>query len=75
MIPSKTALILIEYQNDFTTLGGVMHEAVKTCMEQTNMLENTSNALINAHQKGVKIIYAPIFQKIIVKLTRIFTGF
>ena len=60
MIPSKTALILREYQNDFTTLGGVMHEAVKTCMEQTNMLENTSNALINARQKGVKIIYAPI---------------
>ena len=34
--PSKTALILIEYQNEFTTPGGKLHEAVKDVMEKTN---------------------------------------
>ena len=32
--PSETALVLIEFQNDFTTEGGVFHGAVQTVMEQ-----------------------------------------
>jgi nicotinamidase-related amidase len=27
--PSKTAVVLIEYQNDFTSEGGALHEAVE----------------------------------------------
>ena len=34
--PATTALVLIEYQNEFTTPGGKLHEAVKECMERTN---------------------------------------
>lgn len=34
--PSSTAIVFIEYQNEFTTEGGKLHEAVKDCMEQTN---------------------------------------
>ena len=26
--PKRTALVLIEYQNDFTTEGGTLHDAV-----------------------------------------------
>jgi len=37
----NTAVVLIEYQNDFTTQGGKLHDAVKPVMESTNMLENT----------------------------------
>ena len=33
--PATTALVLIEYQNEFTTPGGKLHEAVKECMERT----------------------------------------
>jgi nicotinamidase-related amidase len=33
MNPKTTAIVLIEYQNDFTTPGGVFHDGVKdvTC--------------------------------------------
>ena len=31
--PATTAVVLIEYQNDFTTEGGVLHEAVAPVME------------------------------------------
>src|SRR5690242_17207741 len=41
MDPKKTALVLIEYQNDFTTPGGTLHDAVKGVMASTNMLANT----------------------------------
>ena len=41
MNPKTTALVLIEYQNDFTTEGGALHGAVKPVMDSTNMLANT----------------------------------
>jgi ureidoacrylate peracid hydrolase len=41
MKPETTAIVLIEYQNDFTTVGGVFHEGVKDVMQSNNMLANT----------------------------------
>ena len=38
MDPKKTALVLIEYQNDFTSEGGTLHGAVKGVMDKSNML-------------------------------------
>ncbi len=38
MNPETTALVLIEFQNDFTTEGGVLHGAVQDVMESTDML-------------------------------------
>ncbi|WP_262490664.1 hypothetical protein [Hymenobacter amundsenii] len=38
MNPNTTAIVLIEFQNDFTSPGGSLHEAVRPVMEQTNML-------------------------------------
>lgn len=35
MDPSKTAIVLIEYQNDFTSEAGALHSAVRTSMEST----------------------------------------
>jgi hypothetical protein len=34
--PKETALVFIEYQNEFATQGGKLHEAVKDVMEKTN---------------------------------------
>lgn len=34
--PSSTAFVFIEYQNEFTTEGGKLHDAVKDCMTKTN---------------------------------------
>ena len=50
--PAETALVLIEYQNEFTTEGGKLHEAVKPCMESNNMLENSSALMSDLGSKG-----------------------
>ncbi|MBD0400003.1 MULTISPECIES: cysteine hydrolase [unclassified Flammeovirga] len=56
----QTAVVLIEFQNDFATPGGVFHEAVKTVMHQTDMLSNTQAVIKAARAKGAEIIYVPI---------------
>lgn len=60
MNPSTTALVLIEFQNDFTTPGGVFHDAVKDVMHATDMLANTATTVQQARELGVKIIHLPI---------------
>jgi ureidoacrylate peracid hydrolase len=60
MNPRTTALILIEYQNDFTSPGGKLHEAVKPVMESTNMLQNTVELVEKARKAGATIVYVPI---------------
>ncbi|TLG88952.1 cysteine hydrolase, partial [Pseudomonas edaphica] len=57
MNPTKTALVLIEFQNDFTTAGGVFHDAVKGVMHSTDMLANTATTVEQARKLGVKIIH------------------
>ena len=42
--PSTTALVLIEFQNDFTSEGGVFHDAVAGVMSSTNMLDKAQQA-------------------------------
>jgi len=58
--PSKTAVVLIEYQNDFTTENGALHGAVKETMEATNMLANTRDVVDAARAAGVTVVHAPI---------------
>ncbi len=58
--PRSTALVLIEYQNDFTTPGGALHGAVAEVMESTGMLENTVALVAAARRAGATIMHAPI---------------
>lgn len=58
--PKRTAVVLIEYQNDFTSEGGVLHDAVKDVMGQTGMLENTRRLVEAARAAGVTVVHAPI---------------
>jgi ureidoacrylate peracid hydrolase len=58
--PKSTAVVLIEYQNDFTSEGGALHDAVEGVMEQTGMLENTRRLVKAARQAGATIVHAPI---------------
>ncbi len=60
MDPKTTAVVLIEYQNDFTSAGGTLHEAVKPVMEASNMLTNTVEMVKQARALGASIIFAPI---------------
>lgn len=58
--PTTTAVVLIEFQNDFTSDGGALHGAVKDVMESTNMLENAKKLVDDARAAGATIIHAPI---------------
>jgi nicotinamidase-related amidase len=51
MDPEKTALVLIECQNDFTSEGGTLHQAVKPFMDSTNMLANTVETVAKRHER------------------------
>src|SRR6476646_2551500 len=58
--PKTTAVVLIEYQNDFTSDGGALHGAVADVMRQTDMLANTKAAVEAARAAGATVIHAPI---------------
>ena len=58
--PKRTAVVLIEYQNDFTSEGGVLHDAVRDVMESTGMLDNTRRLVEAARSAGATIVHAPI---------------
>jgi ureidoacrylate peracid hydrolase len=60
MDPKTTAVVLIEYQNDFTSEGGSLHDAVKGVMEQEHMLPNSVETVEKAREQGATIIHAPI---------------
>ena len=60
MNPETTALVLIEFQNDFTSVGGALHGAVEESMASTGMLVNARAALEATRAAGVTVIHSPI---------------
>ena len=42
---SNSALILLDFQNEFCKLGGKLYDDVKTMMESNNMLKNVPKVL------------------------------
>lgn len=69
--PARTAVVLIEYQNEFTSDGGVLHAAVADVMQRTGMLANTVALADAARQAGVSIMHVPItFAEGYAELTR-----
>src|SRR6476659_2527249 len=58
--PARTALVLIEYQNDFTTEGGTLHGAVAPVMDSTGMLKNSVDLVGKARDAGATIVHTPI---------------
>jgi nicotinamidase-related amidase len=58
--PRCTAVVLIEYQNDFASEGGALHDAVQNVMQRTGMLEKTRRLVETARAAGAMIVHAPI---------------
>jgi nicotinamidase-related amidase len=58
--PKTTAVVLIEFQNDFTSEGGVLHGAVSDVMEKTDMLANAQQVADAARASGATVMHAPI---------------
>ena len=57
--PSRTALVLVEYQNDFVSPGGKFHDVVKSEIERTAMMRHTADLLARARRAGVPVIHVP----------------
>ena len=60
MDPKSTAVVLIEFQNDFTSDGGTLHQAVKPVMDKTDMLAHAVETVKQARAMGAAIVHAPI---------------
>eukprot|EP00927_Polykrikos_kofoidii_P083232 TRINITY_DN8479_c0_g1_i1.p1 TRINITY_DN8479_c0_g1~~TRINITY_DN8479_c0_g1_i1.p1 ORF type:complete len:216 (-),score=43.19 TRINITY_DN8479_c0_g1_i1:142-789(-) len=60
IVPSKTAVCFIEYQNEFTTEGGKLHESVKLVMEETGMLAKSVELADCVRAAGGCVIHVPI---------------
>lgn len=60
MDSESTAVVFIEFQNDFTSEGGVLHEAVKESMTANNTLDNAEQVLDAARAAGITVIHSPI---------------
>ena len=60
MNKNETAIVLIEFQNDFTSEGGIFHDGVKGVMEETNMLANTEALVKKAREEGIQLVHIPI---------------
>jgi nicotinamidase-related amidase len=60
MDPKTTAVVLIEFQNDFTTPRGVFHDVVKDVMQSTNMLAHTVKVANAARAAGAAVMHVAI---------------
>lgn len=58
--PATTALVMIEYQHEFASEGGKLHDAVKGVMASTGMLQKSAEACEAARAAGAKVLHAPI---------------
>lgn len=56
---AKTAVVLIEPQNDFLSPGGTMYAFIKDELARRHVIENLAGLLAGARAKGVKIMYLP----------------
>ncbi|MDR2973661.1 MAG: cysteine hydrolase [Propionibacteriaceae bacterium] len=60
MNPTTTALVMIEFQNDFTSHGGTLHAAVADVMESTHMLDHAVEAADATREAGAVVVHSPI---------------
>ncbi len=60
MDATRTALLLIEFQNDFTSEGGALHDAVKGSMAATDILTHAAQAAAATRAAGGVVAHAPI---------------
>ena len=57
--PQKSAVVLIEFQNQWTDKG-LYHWLIKNQLSSRNVMKNTRALVDAARKKGVKILHAPL---------------
>jgi len=58
--PRQTAVVLIEFQNEFLKPGGTLHDGVKAVMSSTNMLSNTVSLVSQCRSLSIPVVHLPI---------------
>jgi len=60
---SETAIVLVQFQNDYIKKSGVLHHFVAESMEESQVLWNTVDLVESARRKGALIVHTPfVFQ-------------
>ena len=59
MKANETAVIFIEFQNDFCSPGGKLYEVVKRELARVGTIANAKKLLDGARQAGCKVIHCP----------------
>jgi nicotinamidase-related amidase len=57
--PEITALLCIDFYNDFLSEGGKLWPGVKDIAEQVNLLDNLRTIVAAAREAGIKIVHVP----------------
>ncbi len=55
----RTAVVLIEPQNDFLSPGGTMYQYIASQLAERDVIANLARLLAGAREKGVKVFYVP----------------
>lgn len=55
-----TAIILVQFQNDYTRRGGALYKSVKAVAEEQHVVWHTVDLVHRARQAGATIIHAPL---------------
>jgi ureidoacrylate peracid hydrolase len=58
--PKHTALVFIEFQNEFAAEGGKLNPTVSAVMRENDMLIKSNLVMNEARKKGCKIMHLPI---------------
>mmetsp|Transcript_46443 Transcript_46443/g.112578 ORF Transcript_46443/g.112578 Transcript_46443/m.112578 type:complete len:553 (+) Transcript_46443:105-1763(+) len=56
----NSAILLIDFQNEFCKSGGKLHDSVKDCIEKTGLLEKVPPFVQEARAQGATVIHAPV---------------
>ena len=59
MKANETAVVLIEFQNEFCKEGGILHGGVKGELSRQNTIENAVKLAEGARNKGALVIHSP----------------
>eukprot|EP00984_Skeletonema_dohrnii_P025018 scaffold14161_cov121-Skeletonema_dohrnii-CCMP3373.AAC.2 len=60
---SNTAVIVIDFQNEFVRAKGKLHGDVQEMMEQTGMLQKVPHVVHAARESGALIIHSPVLMR------------
>lgn len=57
---SETAVLVIEFQNEFLKENGLLHKALKPLLEETRIVERSAELVRTLRERGYQIVHTPL---------------